>query len=354
MEYDVIVAGAGPAGSTVGYELSRMGHSVLILEKEPLPRDKLCAGGIPRRILKLIDLQDGQMVEDRINRVEFTFRQKERFVLESPRPLIYTVNRRNFDEMLVRRAQAAGCQIRDGEPVGGLDQGNHLVLVHTPRGEYRARVLVGADGVSGVVAKLGHFRRRRQIISTLQSEVPMERDAFNRHRGRVWIGFGWVRYGYAWAFPKRNHLSVGMGAAVGGGRARDFRRAFRFLLRSLFPQCLNVPAASFPISLGGIKQNLVQGRMLLVGEAGSLVHPVTAEGIYYAVKSAQLAAEVVDDFLRGRVSTLQPYQRLVNAKMGSFFRKSRIFSGLFYGLPRLSFRMFVKGNGKLIRYFGMD
>jgi geranylgeranyl reductase family protein len=354
MEYDVIVAGAGPAGSTVGYELSRMGYSVLILEKEPLPRDKLCAGGIPRRILKLIDLQDSQMVEDRVTRVEFTFRQKERFVLDSPGPLVYTVNRRNFDEMLTRRAQAAGCQVRDGEPVQGLNKSRSLLWVSTPRGEYGARILVGADGVSGAVAKLGHFRRKRQIISTVQSELRMDPEDFDRYRGRIWIGFGWVRYGYAWAFPKRNHLSVGMGAAVGGGRGRDFRSAFRFLLRSLFPQHQNVPVASFPISLGGIKQNLVQGRMLLVGEAGSLVHPVTAEGIYYAIKSAQLAAGVIDDFLRGRASSLQPYQRLVNEKMGSFFRKSRIFSGLFYGLPHLSFKMFVEGNGKLIRYFGME
>lgn len=102
MEYDVIVAGAGPAGNTVGYELSRRGFSVLILEKEELPGDKLCAGGIPWRILKLLDLQDGQMVEDRINKVEFTFRLKERFVLESFGPLIYTVRRRRFDQVLVQ------------------------------------------------------------------------------------------------------------------------------------------------------------------------------------------------------------------------------------------------------------
>jgi geranylgeranyl reductase family protein len=353
-EYDVIVAGAGPAGSTIGYELSRMGHSVLVLEKELLPRDKLCAGGIPRRILKLIDLPDGPMIEDRINKVEFTFRPKGRFVLESPEPLLYTVSRRHFDHMLIRRAQTAGCQVRDGEPVSGLDVEKKRVLVHTPRRMFQARVLVGADGVSGAVARLAGFRRKRRIIATLQSDVPMQPEISERYRGRVWIGFGWIRKGYTWIFPKRNHLSVGIGATIGDGEAKALRKAFQALVRSFFPQHQNAPVASFPISLGGIRQNLVRERMLLVGEAANLVHPLTAEGIYFAVRSAHLAAETVDDFLYGRITTLWPYQRRVDEEMGAFFRKSRIFSGLFYGLPRTSFRIFVKGNTKLIRYFGMD
>jgi geranylgeranyl reductase family protein len=354
VEFDVIISGAGPAGSTVGYELARLGYSVLILEKETLPRDKLCAGGIPRRILKLFDLQDGHMVEDRIHNVEFTFRQKERFVLESSRPLLYTVRRRNFDHMLVQRALAAGCQVRDGEPVNGLEQKKNGVCVHTPRGKFHARILVGADGVGGAVARLGHFRLRRYIISTLQSEVGMTPETMSRYRGRVWIGFGWVRNGYAWIFPKRDHLSVGMGAALGRGRAKVFRNAFRLLLQALFPRYRGAPVASFPISVGGVKQNLIQGRVLLVGEAASLVHPITAEGIYYAMRSAQFAAEAADGFLNDRAPNLRSYQRLVDDNMGSFFRKSRIFSGLFYGLPRASFRMFVKDNKRLIRYFGED
>ncbi len=353
MEYDVIVAGAGPAGSTVGYELSRMGYSVLILEKETLPRDKLCAGGLPRRILKLVDLQDAQLVEDRIKKVEFTFLGKERFVLEASGPLIYTVQRRHFDHMLVRRAQSVGCHVLDGEPVKGLNQGRDGVRVRTSRGDYRGRILVGADGVGGIVARLGNFRRKRRIISTLQSDVPIPPEEGHRYRGRVWIGLGWVRNGYGWIFPKRTHLTVGMGAAVGRGRVGMFRRAFRALLRFHFPQQQDLPVASCPISVGGRRERLVQGRMLLIGEAANLVHPVTAEGIYYAMRSAQLAAEAGDDFLSGRASSLWSYQRRVDQRLGSFFHKGMIFAGLFYGLPRLSFKLFVKDNGNLIRYFDL-
>lgn len=294
------------------------------------------------------------MVEDRIDKVEFTFRDRERFVLESSGPLIYTVRRRCFDQFLVQRAQSVGCQVKDGEPVEGLDLRKGRISVCTPRGERLARVLVGADGVSGAVARLGRFRRKRQIISTLQSEILMDSEALRQYRGRVWIGFGWIPNGYAWIFPKRDRLCVGMGAAVRGRRANVFRYAFRSLLGHLFPQHRDAPVSSFPISLGGIRQNLVRGRVLLVGEAANLVHPVTAEGIYYAVKSAQLAAEAVDDFLTQRTLDLEPYQRRVDEEIGSLFRKARIFSGLFYGLPHMSFRLFVKNNEKLIRYFGTE
>jgi flavin-dependent dehydrogenase len=182
----------------------------------------------------------------------------------------------------------------------------------------------------------------------------MAPETMNRYRGRVWIGFGWVRNGYAWIFPKRDHISVGMGATLRRGRAKAFKNAFQSLLQALFPRYRDAPVASSPISLGGVKQNLIRGHVLLVGEAASLVNPLTAEGIYYAMRSAQFAAEVVDDFLNKRAPNLLSYQRLVDENMGSFFRKSRIFSGLFYGLPRTSFRMFIKDNKRLIRYFGKD
>ena len=126
------------------------------------------------------------------------------------------------------------------------------------------------------------------------------------------------------------------------------------LLRYLFPQQQDAPWASFPIALSGFHQNLVRGRTLLVGEAASLVNPLTAEGIFYAIKSAMLAAETIEDLFRQRVPDLESYQRRVDHEISSYFRKAMVFSSLFYGLPRISFRLFVKNNRHLIRYFGSE
>jgi len=354
MAFDIIVAGAGPAGCTAGFELARKGYSVLILEKEIFPRDKLCAGGLPRKVLRFIDLEESQVVEDRIRNLEFSLRAGPRFVLRSNQPLMYTVRRDRFDALLLRRAGEGGCLIREGEAVRCLTLRRDRVTVRTDAGVYRGRVLVGADGVTGSVRRLAGFRSRRRMIATLQTHLPLDDALRRRFRGRVWIGFGWVAHGYAWIFPGRDRLAVGMGMASPQGRVPLMKRAFCSLLRQFSRRHEDMAISSLPISIYGRRQLLVRGPVLLAGEAGGLVHPMTAEGIYYAMKSAHLAAIAVHQYLSGQRADLLSYQRSIDREMGDFFAKSRLFSGLFYGLPRLSFRLFVNDNRYLRRYLGME
>jgi geranylgeranyl reductase family protein len=354
MEYDVIVAGAGPAGCTAGSELAQRGYSVLILEKKIFPRDKLCAGGLPRKIQRFIDLEDNDVVEDRIRRLEFSLRSGRRYVLQSERPFIYTVRRDRFDALLLCRAKERGCLVREGEAVRRLSLKGDRVLLRTDAGTYSGRVLVGADGVAGAVRRLAGFRPHRRIIATLQTHLPLNNSLRRRFRGRVWIGFGWVTNGYAWVFPRRDHLAVGMGVASPRRRAPLLKRAFRKLLCQFSSESLGERIFSYPISIYGRRQPLVKGPVLLTGEAGGLVHPMTAEGIYYAMKSAHHAAVAAHQYLSGQRADLLSYQRTIDRDMGSFFLKSRLFSGLFYGLPRLSFRLFVNDNRYLRRYLGVE
>jgi len=354
MIYDVIVAGAGPAGCTAGLELARRGYSVLMIEKQVFPRDKLCAGGLPRKVLRFIDVEKGDVVEDRIHRLEFSLRSDRRFVLESKRPLIYTVRRDRFDHLLLRKAGEQGCLIREGEAVTRLDLRRDRVTVRTDAAEYRGRVLVGADGVTGAVRRLAGFRAGRRMIAALQTHVRLDASLRRRFRGRIWIGFGWVTHGYAWIFPRSDHLAVGIGAAASRHRAPLMKRAFQQLLQQLHCRREDVHILSHPISIYGRRQPLVRGPVLLTGEAGGLVHPMTAEGIYYAMKSAHQAALAIHRYLDGQNADLLPYQRAIDQGMGSFFSKSRLFSGLFYGLPRLSYRLFVNDNRYLRRYLGME
>jgi len=354
MRYDIIVAGAGPAGCTAGLELARQGYSVLIIEKKVFPRDKLCAGGLPRKVLRFIDLEKKGVVEDRIHRVEFSLRLGRRFVLESEQPLIYTVRRDRFDQLLLRKAREQGCHVRESEAVRRLDLRRDRVTVRTDTADYRGRVLVGADGVAGVVRRLAGFRSRRSLIATLQAHVDLNEPLRRRFRGRIWVGFGWIPRGYAWIFPRRDHLAVGMGVDTSRRRVPLMKRAFQDLLQQLHCRPEDVDILSYPIHIYGRRQPLVKGPVVLVGEAGGLVHPLTAEGIYYAMKSARQAAIAVHRYLTGQHPDLLWYQRSIDRGMGSFFSKSRLFSSLFYGLPRLSFRLFVNDNRYVRRYLGMN
>jgi geranylgeranyl reductase family protein len=354
MRYDVIVAGAGPAGCTAGSELAQRGYSVLILEKETFPRNKLCAGGLPRKILRYVDIEESDVVEDRIRILEFYLRPDHRFALESTRPFIFTVRRDRFDSLLLRKARQRGCSVREGEPVRRLIQRNNGVTVQTNAGTYHGRILVGADGATGAVRRLAGFRPHRRLIATLQTNLPLNGALRRRFQGRIWIGFGWVAHGYAWIFPQRNDLVVGMGVVAPQRRARLLKRAFHKLLSQLSDGRQGVPVSSFPIHIYGRRQPLVRGKVLLAGEAGGLVQPLTAEGIYYAITSAHHSADAIDQYLSGQHSDLSLYQRCIDLEMGSFFSKSRLFSGLFYGLPRLSFRLFVNDNRYIRRYLGME
>jgi len=354
MTHDIIVAGAGPAGCVAGFELARQGYSVLVIEKKIFPRAKLCAGGLPRKILRFVDVEKSDVVEDRIHRLEFSLRPDRRFILRSEKPLIYTVRRDLFDDLLLRKAREQGCRVREGEAVCRIDLRRDRVTVGTGAGEYRGRVLVGADGVTGAVRRLAGFPSRRHLIATLQADVPLDASLRRKFQGRIWIGFGWITPGYAWIFPRRDHLAVGMGAEAGGRRAVLMKKAFQRLLCRLDRRPRDVDVSSRPISIYGRRQPLVRGPVLLTGEAGGLVHPMTAEGIYYAMKSARLAAAAVHRYLSGRSPDLRSYQQVIDGGMGSFFARSRHFSSLFYGLPRLSFSLFVNDNRYLRRYLGIE
>jgi geranylgeranyl reductase family protein len=354
MRYDIIVAGAGPAGCTAGRELAGQGYSVLIIEKQVFPREKLCAGGLPRKVLRFVDLETENVVEDRIYQAEFFQRPNRRFVLRSERPLIYTVRRDRFDQLLLQKAREKGCLVRQGETVHRLDLRRDRVIVRTDAGEYRGRVLVGADGVAGAVRRLAGFRSRRRLIATLQTHLPLDASSRRRFQGRIWIGLSWIPYGYAWIFPRRDHLAVGMGMSASRRRAPLMKKAFQELLRQVPCRHEHADIRSHPISIFGRRQPLVKGPVLLTGEAGGLVHPLTAEGIYYAMKSAHQASLAIHRYLAGERDGLWSYQRAIDQGMGSFFSKSRLFYGLFYVLPRLSFRLFVNDNRYLRRYLGVE
>jgi geranylgeranyl reductase family protein len=342
--HDVIVVGAGPAGATLACELAKQGIGVLILEKEKLPRYKCCAGGVTARAAKLLNLDISQVVEDTIHEVSFVFKLGNPFRGQHSEPLIYTVMRDAFDHLLVRTAQQLGATLMDGHKVTKIQVGPEWVEVFADSDVFRSQLVVGADGAYSVVARELTMSRAIEYLTAIESEIAVDGERLLQWKSRVQIDLGIIPGGYAWVFPKRNHLSIGVGCRA--SRAKDLNRRYQKFLSSL-------SIGNYTVSRSGshLIPTCTQGmlirpdRALLLGDAAGLTDPLTGEGIYYAIRSAQLAAPVIGNCLAKAGGGLQEYQQLVDEKIMSELRIARTLSSYFVRFPGPAFRMLSKRNG---------
>jgi len=342
--HDVIVVGAGPAGATLAYELGKKGIGVLVLEKERLPCYKCCAGGVTSKAAKLLDFDISEVAEDVIYELRFTFKLGRPYLGQHSQPLIYTVMRDVFDYFLVKRAQRLGAMLIDGQKVTQIQVSDDWVEVSTADSNFRSRLVVGADGAYSVVARELGMGRSIEYLVGIESEIVVPQEELAKWKSRVHIDLGRIPGGYAWVFPKRNHLSIGAGCLV--SKARNLNRHYQKFLNSLSIGSYTIARSSSHLIPTCTKGRFVwQDKALLLGDAAGFTDPLTGEGIYNAIQSAQIAAPVIENSLvRGKVG-LQDYQQIVERKIVSELRIARTLSKNFVRFPRLAFGMLNQSDG---------
>ena len=338
--YDVIIAGAGPAGTAAGRMLAETGVRVLILDKARFPRLKACGGGLSPHIVPIVGPLPEDVLEASVGRVRFSYAGGRPFDVELEPPGIVMVMRDLFDNHLLQCAQQAGCEIREGREVTAVAEGDDSVEVVTDGGEtWRSELLLGADGPMSRVARSVGLLPRRSMGIGLSAETDVSPEDLERWGGTACIDFGVVPAGYGWVFPKRNHLSCGVATTL--PRLPDIRtRLYDFLDR--IPATKNKIHARLqghllPYCDG--TQTLVSRRTLLVGDAASLVDPLTGEGIHFAVMSGRMAARVIAE---GR--PLREYEEQVNDEIRLDLQYAARLASLFYRFPGVSYRIGVRSR----------
>jgi geranylgeranyl reductase family protein len=303
--FDAIVVGAGPAGSTAAFRLSRAGARVLLLDRERFPRDKPCGGGLTYRAVRHLPVPVDAVVEDVVERVELGFRYGKRFERRSDGPLVLMTQRRRLDAHLAEQAAAAGADFRDGVRATELELEDGGAIVRFAGSAASAQVVIGADGANGLTARsLGLLETRRHGVA-LEGNVPYGSDEA-RFRGRALLDLGTVPGGYAWAFPKADHVNVGVGGWEAEGpmlREHLERACAGYGLRREGLRDLR----GFRLPMRRAGERPVRGRALAVGDAAGLVDPFSGDGIYEALLSARLAAEAALDVLACDAPGLEPY-----------------------------------------------
>jgi geranylgeranyl reductase family protein len=332
--YDVIVVGAGPAGSTTAYRLARAGARVCLLDRARFPRDKPCGGGLTLRAVRELPFSVDPVVEDRVDTLELGLRYTRRWSGRAQEPLILMTQRRRLDAFLADRAAAAGAEFRDGVKVSGVEPSG-AVTIGSERLE--ADVVVAADGANGATARSLGLPAHEHAVA-LEGNVGYAHVSRERFGGRAVVELGAIPGGYAWVFPKGDHVNVGVGGWQSEGprlrgRLRELCAAFEIEeaeVRDL---------RGHRLPMRGSTRKPVEGRVLLVGDAAGLIDPLSGDGMYEAFVSGRLAAEAALELLHGRASDLQPYGERFAATFTPLESVSWRLKIAFERFPRLTFRL---------------
>jgi len=337
MWYDVIVVGGGPAGATTAAELASLGVEVLLLEKRRLPRVKACGGCLSPRVLKLLNFDLGEVLEDVTYQATFTYDSRTPVFSRSDRAMGYMVRRERFDQLLCEKARERGARLLTGQEVKRVEAGGEGVKVSTQDLVCHGRLVIGADGATGIVRRDLFPDHGPTTLVALEGRVTLPSSRLQALKGHVLIDLGSVPRGYAWAFPKEDHVNVGVMAPQ--RMARHLRGALaRFLQGSptLAGGSLQfLKGALIPIYDGSPKR-IVGQQALLVGDAGSMVDPLLGEGICSAIQSAKTAARWAVRALEDREALLA-YQTEIGIELEREFRPALQLSKLIYRFPRWSY-----------------
>jgi geranylgeranyl reductase family protein len=346
MNFDVVVVGAGPAGSSAALVLAEAGFRVALLEKALLPRYKTCGGGLLGRALKLLPFEVGPVVERECFGAELHHHDPTlQFSTHRNRPVVTMVMRDQFDHLLTTSAQNAGVQLISGVALLDLKEDVDSIELRTTGGVFKARFVIGADGAQSVVARKCGLPDLRHVIPAIESEVTVDEAQFDRFRDEARFDFGLTPYGYGWVFSKREHLSVGVLTTRRGSCNLNDEYA-RYLAKiGLSPIKEERHGYMIPLSP---REKLVGGRrVLLVGDAAGFADPVTAEGISNAISSGRLAAEAIVNEGMNETAVSRQYLDRLQTTLLPELRVARVLACVLYDFPRVRSSLFARHGQRL-------
>ncbi len=342
--FDVAIVGAGPAGTTAAAKLGDAGLRVLLLEKATaFPREKPCGGGITARALTRLPFARDLLREVPVNALSKMYVEspdQTGFEYSDPNgePILYLVRRIEWDAALFRRASSRVTELAMGATVTGIaTDENGVTLTCSDARRFRAKLVIGADSANSVIARLSGLRTGEvhgQFAVDMMEETPYTQ-LDTPHRDRVTLLLSLPSsYGYGYIFPKQDHINLGFGSGPDyfvehvRGRAKQHHLGFVEQMKQRgFATGESHPEnyRAFPIPISGPLATTYTDRILLAGDAAGMVNAFSAEGIYFAMVSGDLAADAILAAVRANrfdARQLSSYQQAWEREIGGELRHS--------------------------------
>ena len=315
--FDVIVVGAGPAGSVTAHLLAAEGVRALLVDRARFPRDKPCGGGVTLRGARLLPCAIGPVVERQITTIGFRHPDLGAFAHGGLAPVVLMTQRKRLDAFLAEQAALAGAHFRDGTRVRTveLEEDGRPAVTLDDGSRAGAEVLIAADGANGVCGRALKLGEGRIFAPALEANVAYDDVGAGVERHVALLEMGYVPGGYGWVFPKGDHANVGVGGWDSEGpHLRDHLR--RVCERHDIAWSSLTEIRGHRLPMRGAATQVACGRALAVGDAAGLVDPLSGDGMYEAFSSAHVASVCTRDLLEGRAHDLAGYPARLDAALG--------------------------------------
>jgi len=343
--YDLIIIGGGPSGSAAGRIAGKKGLKTLLIEKEIFPRYKPCGGALSEHAMSYLDFEIPEYIIERdIFGARAHFKGQ---VVEQHKEsrIAVLITRSILDNYLLEKAGETGIEIKMGEKVLEYQEKNNHVEIFTDNDTYKAKFIIIAEGSQG---KLKYQIRRKdkkdEYAIGVVAEIEDDNESIDKNIHNVIdLHFGRFKHGYGWIFPHEKYYSVGI-AGLSKHLPHPKKTMLDFLNENNFNSKYKLHSHIIPA--GGINRKITSSRVILSGDSAGFVDSFIGEGIAYAIRSGQIASEVISKIIldNGDLESLERYQIICSSEFISNLNYSLIFTKLINSYPSIFLKILVSNE----------
>ena len=339
---DVAIIGGGASGTTTAFHLADKNKTVCILEKNSSSTERACGGGMSAAVQNWFPFNLLPIVDEVITSVEFSWNNADKVVAElSGSSPFWIVKREKLDLFLLDKALNSGCDLLTSFNVVDIKKNSNIWKITALDGrQLEAKAVVIADGSQSPWPKTFNLGPKKQNFASTFSGRINRKGNLRSETAR--FEFGLVRNGFAWAFPLKNGVNIGMGTFLDIKDSIPVEEILKSFLPGLGFDPSEVIGQKTKLRIWNGHSNLNGDGILLVGDAASLCDPFLAEGLRPALMSGYEAAKSLIYWLDGNVNSLDEYTKAMRTNWGNSMAWGKRIAQVFYRFPKVGYQLGVK------------